>query len=246
MQRLFLRHELSAGAIVELDRAQTNYLTNVLRMKAGGGINVFNGEHGEWSAVLVQRGRRDWALAIKRIERNQTERPDLQYLFAPLKHARLDYMVQKAVELGVGRLTPVLTQYSQINRVNARRMEGNAIEAAEQCGLLTIPIVDEPVALSELLDSWSKLLPGRRIVFCDETKRERDTARVLGAMSGNRFAVLIGPEGGFSGEERERLTSCDFVTSVGLGPRIMRADTAAVAAIALVQAIRGDWLADGP
>jgi 16S rRNA (uracil1498-N3)-methyltransferase len=244
MQRLFLRHELNAGAIIELDRTQTNYLTNVLRMKAGAGINVFNGEHGEWSAVLVQRGRRDWALAINQFERNQTEHPDLQYLFAPLKQARLDYMVQKAVELGVGRLTPVLTQHGQINRVNLRRMQSNAMEAAEQCGLLTIPSIDEPIPLTELLDSWLSLQPDRRIVFCDETEREGETLAALKGMSGSRFAVLIGPEGGFSNEERNRLVSNDFVTSIGMGPRIMRADTAAVAAITLVQAIRGDWIAD--
>lgn len=245
MQRLFLRHDLNAGAIIQLDRTQTNYLTNVLRMKAGARINVFNGEHGEWSAVLVQRGRRDWALAINQFCQKQTEHLDLQYLFAPLKQARLDYMVQKAVELGVGRLTPVLTQHGQINRVNAHRMQSNAIEAAEQCGLLTIPSIDEPIPLTELLDSWSSLQPDRRIVFCDEREREKDVVAALKGMSGSRFAVLIGPEGGFSSEERNRLVSNDFVTSVGLGPQIMRADTAAVAAIALVQAVRGDWIADG-
>lgn len=242
MQRLFLRHELNAGAIIELDRAQANYLTNVLRMKAGAAINVFNGRDGEWSAVLVQRGRRDWALAIKLFERNQTERHDFQYLFVPLKQARLDYMVQKAVELGVGRLTPVLTQHGQINRVNAHRMRSNAIEAAEQCGLLTIPDIDAPISFTEFLDSWSSLQPDRRIVFCDEANPGKDAVATLKRMPGNRFAVLIGPEGGFSSEERKQLLSNDFVTSVGLGPRIMRADTAAVAAIALVQAIRGDWI----
>ena len=241
MQRLFMRSRLSAGAVIDLDRGQTNYLTNVLRMNAGAAIRVFNGRDGEWQALLTQRDRRNWALTIERQERPQEARPDLRYLFAPLKHARLDYMVQKAVEMGVGRLTPVLTQHGQVGKVNVERMEANAIEAAEQCGLLSIPAIEEPVPLGDLLDKWPSAETGRRIIFCDEAAPQADAIAALGSLKEMHFAVLIGPEGGFSAEERARLRSRPFVTAISLGPRILRADTAAVAALTVVQAVRGDW-----
>ncbi len=241
MQRLFLRPRLAAGSVIELDRGQTNYLTNVLRMSAGAAIRVFNGRDGEWRAVLTQRDRRGWGLTIERQEREQTGRPDLYYLFAPLKQARLDYMVQKAVEMGVGLLTPVLTQHTQVGKVNRERMEANAIEAAEQCGLLSIPQIDEPLPLGQLLDAWPSVEPRRRIVFCDEAAPPADTLGLLRDLKETQFAVLIGPEGGFSVEERAVLRSRSFVTAISLGPRILRADTAAVAALALVQAALGDW-----
>lgn len=243
MKRLFLRARFTAGATVDLDRGQSNYLVNVLRMEPGGSILVFNGTDGEWRAVLGQRDRRIWMLNIEAQERPQTERPDLHYLFAPLKQARLDYMVQKAVEMGAGMLTPVLTQHGQVNRVNTQRMEANAVEAAEQCGLLSIPRVNEPVALMDLLETWPSKEPNRRIIYCDETAAESDPVETLTKLTDTHLAVLIGPEGGFSPDERSRLRSRPFVTSIGLGPRIMRADTAAVAAMALVQAIAGDWRA---
>ncbi len=241
MQRLFMRSRLTAGAVIDLDRGQTNYLTNVLRMNAGAAIRVFNGREGEWRASLTQSGRRGWALTIEEEERPQEERPDLHYLFAPLKQARLDYMVQKAVEMGVGRLAPVLTQHGQVGKVNVERMEANAIEAAEQCGLLSIPSIEEPVPLGDLLDNWPSAQPGRRIIFCDEAAPQDDPIAALGAVKETKFAVLIGPEGGFSADERARLRTRPFVTAVSLGPRILRADTAAVAALTLVQAVFGDW-----
>lgn len=245
MQRLFMRSRLSAGAVIDLDRGQANYLTNVLRMNAGAAIRVFNGREGEWRAVLTQSGRRGWALTIEAQERPQEARPDLQYLFAPLKQARLDYMVQKAVEMGVGRLTPVLTQHGQVGKVNVERMEANAIEAAEQCGLLSIPVIEEPVALADIVDKWPAAEAGRRIIFCDEGAPQADAIEVLGALKETQFAVLIGPEGGFSVEERARLRTRPFVTAISLGPRILRADTAAVAALTLVQAVLGDWRKPG-
>jgi 16S rRNA (uracil1498-N3)-methyltransferase len=154
-------------------------------------------------------------------------------------------MVQKAVEMGAGLLTPVLTQHTQVGRVNVERMEANAIEAAEQCGLLSIPQIDEPVALGQLLAAWPSVEPGRRIVYCDEAAPEADPIPVLSGLTDPRFAVLVGPEGGFSAEERTRLRGLSFVTPISLGPRILRADTAAVAALALLQAVRGDWRAKG-
>ena len=243
MQRLFLRHRLAAGATIELDRGQANYLVNVLRMKDGGAIRVFNGKDGEWTALLARGDRRGHALKVERLERGQGESPDLYYLFAPLKQARLDYMVQKAVEMGVGLLAPVLTQHGQVSKVNIERMEANAIEAAEQCGILSIPQIDEPIALGKLLDAWPSLEPDRRIIYCDEAAGDGDPVATLSGLAETRFAVLIGPEGGFSPDERARLRSRKFVTAIGLGPRIMRADTAAVAALALVQAVLGDWRA---
>jgi 16S rRNA (uracil1498-N3)-methyltransferase len=170
--------------------------------------------------------------------REQTAAPDLHYLFAPLKQARLDYMVQKAVEMGVGRLRPVLTQHTQVSRVNLERMEANAIEAAEQCGILSIPAIEPPVKLSEALENWDA---SRRLIFCDEGASLSDPAQALMKADPGPAALLIGPEGGFSPAERAKLLALPFVTQLSLGPRILRADTAAVAALALMQTFIGDW-----
>lgn len=220
---------------------QANYLVNVLRLAQGAEIRTFNGHDGEWRAVLACQGRKAFHLDIDRLIRPQSPASDLHYLFAPLKQARLDYMVEKAVELGVGRLRPVLTQHGQVSRLNADRMEANAIEAAEQCGLLSIPAIDAPVALDTLVDSWTEREGDRQIVFCDESEGRSGPLAILAALDPSPLAVLIGAEGGFSQEERRMLRSMPFVTALPLGPRIMRADTAAVAALALVQAARGDW-----
>jgi 16S rRNA (uracil1498-N3)-methyltransferase len=240
-QRLFLRGVLAEGARVPLDANQVNYLVNVLRMGPGDPIVVFNGRDGEWRAALGAEGRRSHHLVIGASLRKQPPAPDLHYLFAPLKHARLDYMVEKAVEMGVGRLRPVLTQHGQVTRVNVERMEANAIEAAEQCGVLSIPTIDEPVALRALIEDWPDRERDRRIVFCDEGEQAADPLAILKALPEMPVAVLIGPEGGFSAEERALLRGKSFVTALPLGPRILRADTAAVAALALVQAALGDW-----
>jgi 16S rRNA (uracil1498-N3)-methyltransferase len=238
-QRLFVRSRLAAGMLVELDRGQANYLTNVLRMRPGDPILLFNGRDGEWKARLTE-GRRP-VLAVESETRAQTPPSNLHYLFAPLKQARLDYMVQKAVEMGVGRLRPAVTRHTQVGRVNIERLSANAVEAAEQCGILTIPDVDEPAPLAELILSWADAENGRRIVFCDEDEAGADPLATLAGLPAGPLAVLVGPEGGFSADERELLRRQDFVTPLALGPRILRADTAAVAALALVQATRGDW-----
>ncbi|MEX0852274.1 MAG: 16S rRNA (uracil(1498)-N(3))-methyltransferase [Bauldia sp.] len=245
-RRLFVRAPLSAGAPIDLDRGQANYLVNVLRLKGGDAILVFNGRDGEWTARLAGEGRKRWRLETISVVRPQPPAADLHYLFAPLKQARLDYMVQKAVEMGAGRLSPVLTRHGQVTRVNRARMAANAIEAAEQCGILSIPVIDEPVRLGQLVDGWAEHQPGRRIIFCDEAADLADPLAILAALRPSALAVLVGPEGGFSAEERESLGSRPFVTALPLGPRIVRADTAAVAALALVQAALGDWQAGAP
>jgi 16S rRNA (uracil1498-N3)-methyltransferase len=210
----------------------------VLRLKPGAGVLVFNGRDGEWSAALDGR-KRDVALRLEAKVREQTKPSDLHYLFAPLKSARLDYMVQKAVEMGVSRLQPVLTRHGQVARINLERMRANAIEAAEQCGILSIPEIAEPADLTQLLAARD---PARTIVFCDE---DAEVANPLAALSGvplhSPLAVLVGPEGGFAEDERAALLKLPNMVRIALGPRILRADTAAVAALAIVQAVVGDW-----
>ncbi|MER2605685.1 MAG: 16S rRNA (uracil(1498)-N(3))-methyltransferase [Siculibacillus sp.] len=241
LQRLFLRASLREGGDVELDREQSNYLLNVLRMAEGDRLLVFNGHDGEWLATVHPMGRRDCRLGVVERTREQTPLGDLHWLFAPLKHARLDYMVQKAVEMGAGRIVPVLTRHTQVTRVNVERMEANVVEAAEQCGVIALPSVTEPVELDLLLDTWHVHEPGRRILFCDEHEETTNPLAILSALERGPLAVLIGPEGGFSKEERAILRSKSFVVPIPLGPRILRADTAAVAALAVVQMVRGDW-----
>jgi 16S rRNA (uracil1498-N3)-methyltransferase len=237
-QRLYLTADLASGAVVACSGEQANYLVNVLRLGDGDGLLVFNGRDGEWRARLERRGRRDVALQIVDQVRPQQPGPDLHYLFAPLKHARLDYMVQKATEMGASLLAPVLTQRTNVARVNLERMRANAIEAAEQCGILRIPEVVEPRKLEPVLAAWN---PVRRLMFCDEGAATRDPIAALRAIAPGPVAVLIGPEGGFAPSERESLLARPFVVPIALGPRIMRADTAAVVALALVNSVLGDW-----
>jgi 16S rRNA (uracil1498-N3)-methyltransferase len=242
--RLFLRAPLAEGASVELDPKQANYLVNVLRLRDGGEVLAFNGVEGEWRARLLSAGRRHWRLEIGERTREQPPPPDLHYLFAPLKQARQDYMIEKAVEMGAGRLRPILARHGQVTRVNRDRLEAHAVEAAEQCGILSIPAIDEPVNLADLVARWPEE-GERRIVFCDEGEERADPVALLAAMRRSPLAVLVGPEGGFAGDERTMLRAAPFVSAISLGPRILRADTAAVAALALVQALAGDWRPGG-
>jgi 16S rRNA (uracil1498-N3)-methyltransferase len=237
--RLYVDAPLAAGAKVTLEASQVNYLRNVLRRKAGEAVLVFNGRDGEWRGTLAEAGKRNVLLVVEKLIRAQTAAPDLHYLFAPLKHARLDYMVQKAVELGVSRLQPVLTRHAQVARVNLDRMRANALEAAEQCGILTLPEVAQPVTLDRMIAERD---PGRMLVFCDEDAEVKDPIAALSALRPSEaLAVLIGPEGGFAEDERAALVALPNVLRLALGPRILRADTAAVAALALVNAAVGDW-----
>lgn len=241
LQRLFLRSALRDGGDVEVDREQANYLLNVLRLGDGDRLLVFNGHDGEWLAEVRPAGRRVCRLEIVERTREQTQAATLDWFFAPLKHARLDYMVQKAVEMGVGRLRPVITRHTQVGRVNLERMQSNVIEAAEQCGIISIPEVLEPVDLRHLLDTWHVHEGDRRILFCDEHEETTNPVEILRALTPSPLALLIGPEGGFAEDERAILRSKPWVTPIPLGPRILRADTAAVAALAVVQAVVGDW-----
>ena len=236
--RLFVDAPLAPDARIELDRDQANYLGNVLRKKDGDEILVFNGVDGEWLARVTGQ-KRGIGLVAERLTRAQTGLPDVDYLFAPLKHARLDYMVQKAVEMGARRLRPVITRRTQATRVNLERMRANAIEAAEQCGILSVAEVMPDEKLERALGS---LDPARRLVCCDEDAPVADPVAALRAIPrGTPLAVLIGPEGGFDAAERALIHGMPSVTLLSLGPRILRADTAAVAALALVQAVTGDW-----
>jgi 16S rRNA (uracil1498-N3)-methyltransferase len=255
--RLHVTGALKAGAEITLEKSQAHYLRNVLRLKAGDGVLVFNGKDGEWQATLAD-GKRP-ALILEKQTRPQTEPQDLHYLFAPLKHERLDYMVQKAVEMGVSRLQPVLTRHTQVKRVNVERMHANAIEAAEQCGVLSVPEIGEPVTFARALASRKA---DRLLLFCDETADVKDPVAVLAGArdapsamlpltmssagrNAQPLALLIGPEGGFAEAERAALLKLTNVMRLSLGRRILRADTAAVAALALVQAALGNWTDGG-
>nr|WP_041927123.1 16S rRNA (uracil(1498)-N(3))-methyltransferase [Methylocystis sp. SC2] len=238
-QRLFVRDDLAPDVELAPSAEASNYLLNVLRMREGAAIHLFNGRDGEFRATLANASRRSARLRVGERLRVQTERADLDYCFAPLKQARLDYMAQKATEMGAGRLLPVITRRTQVRRLNSGRLESNVIEAAEQCGVLAVPEVAAAVDLSEFLARW----PARRLlVFCDERAA---LANPLDALEGRTaregVSVLIGPEGGFDEAERAAVAGLPNVARLSLGPRVLRADTAAVAALAIVQAAIGDW-----
>jgi len=242
--RIYLDDALTAGAQVTLGRDQANHLVNVLRRQVGDAVLLFNGRDGEWLARLTGTGKRASALVERRI-RAQPRAGDLHFHFAPLKHARLDYLVQKAVELGASRIRPVITRHTQVARVNLERMRANVVEAAQQCGVLTLPEVADPVALADLVASADGCEADRLLVFCDEDAEVKDPVAALAAVrpvDGDLpLAVLVGPEGGFAEEERALLLGRPHTLRLALGPRILRAETAAVAALALVQAVLGDW-----
>jgi 16S rRNA (uracil1498-N3)-methyltransferase len=235
--RLYIDAPLAANATVPLDRDHGNYLGNVLRLKAGDAVLVFNGRDGEWRSV-IEGAKRPSALRIAAQTRAQSLPSDLRYVFAPLKHARLDYMVQKAVEMGASHLQPVLTRFTQVSRINLERMRANAIEAAEQCGILNIADVAEPLPLERFLATRDG---NRLLIFCDEDADVANPVAALQSATVSGVDVLIGPEGGFAPDEREQLLRQSCVRRLSLGPRILRADTAAVAALAVVQTALGDW-----
>jgi 16S rRNA (uracil1498-N3)-methyltransferase len=237
--RLHVSQDLATGAEVRLDSSQTNYLANVLRLSAGAPVLLFNGRDGEFSSILDTSSRKAASLVVGARTRAQEAPPDVDYLFAPLKHARLDYMAQKAVEMGARCLRPVITRHTQVTRVNLERLRANAIEACEQCGIIWVPEIAPVEPLGEALKSW----PAERLlVFCDE---EAEQASPLDALAGapeeGGVILLIGPEGGFGDDERAAILSAPRVLRLSLGPRILRADTAAVAALTLIQATIGDW-----
>lgn len=236
--RLYLDSALIQDVPVALERDQANYLLNVLRMKDDDTVLVFNGQDGEWLAAIAVGGRKQASLIPRRQARAQTAPPDLHYLFAPLKHARLDYMAQKAVEMGAGVLQPVLTRRTQVSRLKLDRLKANAVEAAEQCGILALPEIRAELTLEAAL---AALEPERMLVFCDEEIEASSPVSTLAECRPGPLALLIGPEGGFDDEERRQVLARPNTVRISLGPRILRADTAAVAALALVQATLGDW-----
>jgi 16S rRNA (uracil1498-N3)-methyltransferase len=238
MQRLHVGADLSQNTPIEATPEQFNYLANVLRMAEGAQVLLFNGRDGEWQAGLNFPTRKRILLIPTEQARPQPAASDLVFLFAPLKVGRMDYLVQKAVEMGAGTLQPVITQHVQGKIGSLERLQANALEAAEQCGILALPQVRPPVKLKDVLESWSG---ERRIIYCDEDSATNNPMAILQGISEKQLALLVGPEGGFSDEERVLLRSCAFVTPIPLGPRILRADTAAVAALAVVQASVGDW-----
>lgn len=241
--RLYVTADLAEGAGVALDQMRAHYLRNVLRRRVGDAVALFNGRDGEWRAQIAAFTRGGGALEVLERTREQPEVPDLWLVFAPVKRARIDYIAEKATELGVSALCPVLTQHTAVTRVNLHRLEANAIEAAEQTERLTVPLVYEPMTLSELLAKWDER---RRLLVCAEAGPARPIAAALGELAqdpqaaAQPWAILTGPEGGFSRSELDGLAALPFVTAVGLGPRILRADTAALAALACWQAIIGD------
>ncbi|MEM5471958.1 16S rRNA (uracil(1498)-N(3))-methyltransferase [Hoeflea sp. AS60] len=238
LQRLFLDLPLSSGELVALGKEQAHYLLTVLRLEDGTQVLVFNGRDGEFSATLRPQGKKSASLEIGDQTREQAPQSRIDFLFAPLKVGRLEYLVQKATEMGVRKITPVFTDHTQLHKVNAARLEANILEAAEQCGNLAIPQLGDAVKLEALLSDWE---PARRIIFCNESEAGNNPGTILNDIAETDLALLVGPEGGFSEREREMLAALPFVTSIPLGPRILRADTAAVAALTAVQMTIGDW-----
>lgn len=238
-QRIFVDATLEQGANVPCSKDQAHYLRNVLRVEDRAHVLVFNGQDGEWKTQIRFDGKRGCDLVVESQVRAQETGPDVELIFAPLKRARLDYLVQKATELGVAALRPVFTEHTVPDRIKDTRLRANIVEAAEQCGILYLPTLAAPQRLGVLLDGWDK---DRAIFFCDEAADTSNPIETLTRLRrGEPASVLIGPEGGFSETERARLLSLDFVTPLSLGPRIMRADTAAIAALALLNATIGDW-----
>ena len=236
--RLFVTADLGHDAAVRLDAAQAHYLFTVMRLEPGARVLLFNGREGEWSAEVAERGRRGGLLVARAPGKPQRRPPDLWLMFAPIKKARTDFIVEKATELGVARIQPVFTRLTQAERLRPDRLRAHAVEAAEQCGETFVPEVAAPARLDALLDGWD---PARRLMFCDERRSAPAAREALAAAPGGAWAVLVGPEGGFSAAEAERLRGLDFVQPVTLGPRVLRADTAAAAALTLWQATLGDW-----
>ncbi|UWR23068.1 16S rRNA (uracil(1498)-N(3))-methyltransferase [Sulfitobacter sp. S190] len=234
--RLYVDHPLGAGQSVPLDRGQAHYLFGVMRQQVGAAVLLFNGRDGEWRATVTQAGKRGGELSVTDQSGPQRMPPDLWLCFAPIKKARTDFIVEKAAEMGAARIIPMQTEFTNAGRVQRDRLQAHAIEAAEQCGGTFVPQVDEMVRFDRLLDEWSG---NRHIMFCDEALHDVPVTPLAGEPA--PWAIFIGPEGGFSARERDRLRALDLAVPVSLGPRILRADTAAVAALTLWQSALGDW-----
>lgn len=238
MIRLFVPNDLSAESGIVLDKDQSHYLANVMRLKEGEAVALFNGRDGEWTASLQKVAKSGVAIHVHSQTRPQTPEPDLWLLAAPIKKDRVDLVAEKAAELGVSRLWPVFTRRTVMSRVNTERLAANMVEAAEQCERLTIPEMAEPAALDKVLAGWDAERP---LLFLDESGAGQPIATALAGMAPGKLAVLVGPEGGFDNTERALLARLPFAVPISLGPRILRAETAAIAALSVVQALVGDW-----
>ncbi len=236
--RLYVEHPLGAGQSVPLDRDQAHYLFGVMRMGAGDAVALFNGQDGEWQATVAQAGNRAGVLSCVSQSKPLQMPPDLWLMFPPIKKARTDFIVEKAAEMGAARILPVQTDFTNSERIRQDRLQAHAVEAAEQCGGTFVPEVAELQKLGRLLDHWPQ---DRQLMFCDEAEVGNALELAADAHPGAPWAILIGPEGGFSQIERKRLHALAQSHVVSLGPRILRADTAAVAAMTLWQKTLGDW-----
>jgi 16S rRNA (uracil1498-N3)-methyltransferase len=236
--RLYVTADLGEGVTLTLDEGQTHYLLHVLRASAGNFVSLFNGREGEWLGEITALAKRGVGVTCRKQTRRQMGVPDVWLAFAPVKKTPSDYLVQKATELGVSALQPVFTRRTIVTRINEERMAANAIEAAEQSDRLTVPEIREAVSFDKLLAAWPA---DRRLLFCDEGGDAKAMTQAARESRGGPAAILTGPEGGFDPAERATLRGLPFVTPVTLGPRILRADTAALAALALWQAVAGDW-----
>ncbi|MDR3476001.1 MAG: 16S rRNA (uracil(1498)-N(3))-methyltransferase [Devosia sp.] len=241
LPRLFVAPDLGAGGNVHLDKDQSLYLASVLRKDVGDEVVLFNGRDGAWLGRLSSAAKKNVAIELVGQIAPQPAPGDLWYGFAPLKAARLDYVIQKATEMGVSTLQPVITRFTQVSRIQLERMRANAIEAAEQCEVLNVPEVVAEIALERLVAEWPQVHGSRLLVVADEAAPSASPVGRLAALAGRPIGLLIGPEGGFADDERRLLLAQPFVVPISLGPRILRADTAAVAALAVIQAIIGDW-----
>ena len=240
--RLFVEAALAAGTTIDLPKEKAHFLKNVLRMESGGLVALFNGRDGEWTGRIENLTRSNVTIVLEEQSRVQTPMPDVWLVFAPIKRARIDFVAEKATELGIGQIRPVITRRTIVSRVKTDRLKANALEASEQCERLDIPEVFEPQSLDSLLDQWPE---GRRLLWCDEGASGGPIAQALAALDDDAksapWAILIGPEGGFDDDERARLIEFPDALAVTLGPRLLRADTAAAAALAIWQAWVGDW-----
>lgn len=239
--RLYCEQTLSARSELTLSRDASHYLVTVLRSGEGAPVRLFNAIDGEWQCVISLANRKAAHVTCEERLREATPPPDIDYLFAPLKSARLDYLAQKATEMGARQIRPVITRHAVTGKINLDRLRANAIEAAEQCNMVYVPDVADPEKLNQVLANWPA---ERTLIFCDERAGQANPIDTLKQMKPGPLAVLLGPEGGFSEEERDMILSVPNVVALSLGPRIMRADTAAVAVLALVQSVLGDWRQD--
>lgn len=236
--RLFVEAQLEAGAELPLEKNQAHLLLYTLRARVGDRVVLFNGRDSEWAAEVSHIGKKDVSLRVQSLRAAQKNAPDIWLVFAPVKNEKIDFLAKRAVELGVSALLPVMTRYTMVSRVNMERLHANAVEAAEQCGRMDIPVLHAPQTLDRLLGAWS---PSRMIIYCDESGSGAPIAEALSGLKRGPAAVLTGPEGGFAQEERAMIAGMKNATPVSMGPRILRAETAALAALALAQAHLGDW-----